>query len=198
MTTAVLAQPIPAPPKPKDIDALFLRLCSEYRDFRMERTAHGEIVIMSPLGTGFGEREARLLGQLYVWVEATRLGHSFSSSTGYTLPSGAIRSPDASWIASERWQAIPEAEREQGFAHICPDFVAELRSPTDRLETVREKMREYIEQGCKLGWLIDPEHQRVEVYRPGQAVEVLERPEQVSADPLMPGFALRLKGILFI
>lgn len=145
-----------------------------------------------------GEREDELTWQLRSWVKAAGLGHSFSPSTGFTLPDGAIRSPDASWISSERWRAVPESEREQGFARICPDFVAELRSPIDRLEAVREKMREYAGHGCRLGWLIDPEHRRVEAYRPGQPAEILEGPEEVSGEPVLPGFVLRLKGILFI
>jgi Uma2 family endonuclease len=177
-------------------DRLFLRLCSANPDLRLERTACGELIIMPPAGSDSGGRNQQLSGRLYQWVEASGLGLSFDSSTGFTLPNGAIRSPDASWLTRDRWDAL-STDQKKGFAPLCPDFVVELRSPSDRLGDVQEKMREYRSQGARLGWLIDPDEQRVEVYRPGRRVKVLTAPLTLSGEDVLPGFVLDLKGILF-
>ena len=173
----------------------FWWLCCENRDLRLERTAAGRLIAMTPAGTDTGGRNLKLSGRLYNWSEATGLGEAFDSSTGFTLPNGAVRAPDASWVSHARLQLIPPADRAR-FAHVCPDFVAELRSPSDRLKTVRRKMAEYIAQGARLGWLIDPTRGVVEVYRPGREPEVLERPATLSGEDVLPGFVLELRGIL--
>ena len=192
---------VPAParlqfsPRAPLTDRLFLRLCRANPDLRLERTATGELIIMPPAGSETGGRNLELAGQLYNWVKASGLGVAFDSSSGFTLPNGAIRSPDTSWIARDRWDALTPDERE-GFAPLCPDFVVELRSPTDRLRDLREKMREYRAQGARLGWLIDPKRKVVEVYRPRCRVEVLTAPVTLSGEDVLPGFVLDLKDIL--
>ena len=175
-------------------DRQFQRLCRDNRDLRFELTAKGELIIMPPTGALTGWRNAKLTYRLTAWAEADGTGVTFDSSTGFTLPNGAKRSPDASWIKCERWEALTEKER-QGFAPLCPDFVVELRSPEDSLSALQEKMVEYQESGAQLGLLIDPKAKRVYVYRPEQTVEVLENPEAVSCEPLLPLFALSLKDI---
>jgi Uma2 family endonuclease len=172
----------------------FYQLCQANQDLRLERTAKGELVIMPPAGSETGLRNANVSGQLWFWNEHTRLGETFDSSAGFHLPNGADRSPDAAWIKRERWQALTPAER-RGFAPICPDFVVELRSPTDKLQDIQAKMQEYIDNGAQLGWLIDPELRRVEIYEPGEEVEVLLSPDFVSGEPLLPGFRLELRRI---
>ncbi|MBI2876469.1 MAG: Uma2 family endonuclease, partial [Candidatus Tectomicrobia bacterium] len=148
-------------------DEQFHRLCQNNRDLRIELTAQGELIIMPPTGSKTGWRNAKIIHRLTAWAEQDRSGLTFDSSTGFTLPNGAKRSPDAAWIRRERWEALTEEEQE-GFAPICPDFVLELRSPADKLSMVQDKMHEYMENGAQLGWLIDPKERRVYVYRPGQ------------------------------
>ena len=177
-------------------DRLFTRLCSANPELRLERTARRELVIMPPAGAESGGRNVPLTGQLYNWVKATGLGKSFDSSTGFTLPNGAIRSPDASWVTRDRWEALTSEEQKK-FAPLCPDFVVELRSETDPLRDIRAKMREYRSQGARLGWLLDPKRKVVEVYRPGRRVAVLQAPATLSGEDVLPGFVLDLKGILF-
>ena len=172
----------------------FLQLCSDNGDLRMELTAGRELIVMPPAGAETGGRNSELNADLVIWSRRNSAGKTFDSSAGFTLPNGAVRSPDASWILSSRWEALTEGER-TGFAHICPDFVMELRSPSDRLADVQAKMVEYMENGVRLGWLIDPRDRRVYVYRPGQPVEILEGPESVSGEPELPGFTLDLRTI---
>jgi Uma2 family endonuclease len=176
-------------------DKAFWRLCCDNRDLRLERTARGELIVMMPAGMGTGGRNASLTGQLWAWNRTSGLGYSFDSSAGCKLPNGATRSPDASWIAKERWEAMP-VELQEKFAPICPDFVAELMSPSDELEKARDKMREYIEQGARLGWLIDPKTGLVEIYRPGRPVEVITKPRSLDGEDVLPGFVLDLRDIL--
>ena len=134
-------------------------------------------------------------GQLSIWYEANdTLGEAFDSSTGFELPNGANRSPDASWVRKERWESLTSEQR-RGFAPLCPDFVVELGSETDSLKDLREKMQEYMGNGAQLGWLIDPKNKRVDVYRAGQTVEVLENPSNLSGEKVLPGFILTLKRI---
>lgn len=173
-------------------DELF-ELCVENRDLRIERTADGELIIMPPTGGKTGARNASLTTQLGNWVDAHD-GISFDSSTGFILPNGAERSPDAAWLSRERWDALTDAQREK-FVPLCPDFVVELRSPSDSSSDVEAKLDEYLACGAKLGWLIEPQSRTVSVYRPGRPVEKLEAPEALSADPELPGFTLRFDRI---
>lgn len=172
----------------------FVRLCQENSDLRIELTAQGELVIMPPTGLDSGRRNSRLTRRLDTWTEADGTGIAFDSSTLFTLPSGAKRSPDASWVRQERWDALPVEERAR-FGLLCPDFVVELRSPTDRLQDLQEKMQEYLDNGARLGWLIDPLEKRVYVYRPDQPVEVLDDPPTVSGAPVLPGFILPVREL---
>jgi len=177
-------------------DEVFARLCRQNPDLRMERTAQGELIVMAPAGAESGGRNAKLTTRLGVWTEADGTGESFDSSTGYKLPDGNTRSPDASWIRRERWNSLTP-EQKAGFAPICPDFAVELCSPSDDRADVREKMREYIANGLRLGWLIDPKSRTVEVYSPGRPVETLKDPATLSGEDVLPGFVLDLKGILY-
>lgn len=169
----------------------FALLCQENDDLRFELTAQQELIIMPPTGSETGWRDSRFNSRLEVWAETDGTGLTFSSSTGFTLPNGAIRSPDAAWIRRERWDALAKEQR-VGFAPICPDFVLELRSPTDRLSELQEKMQEYIANGARLGWLIDPSDKHVYIYRPGQPIEGLDNPTTLAGDPILPGFVLRV------
>ncbi|BAI88787.1 Uma2 family endonuclease [Arthrospira platensis NCB002] len=173
----------------------FQAIAAANPDLRLERTATGELLVTPPTGSESGKRNSRIIGQLDRWDEAhEELGVAFDSSTGFILPNGAIRSPDASWVSRPRWEALtPEVRR--GFAPLCPDFVVELRSPTDSLSELRQKMGEYLENGARLGWLIDPQNRRVEIYRPQQEIEVLEEPTELSGGDVLPGFVLRLNRI---
>ncbi len=172
----------------------FARLCQENRDFRFELTAQQELVIMPPTGSETGWRSGEIFYALTDWAKKDGTGLTFDSSTGFTLPNGAKRSPDASWIKRERWNALTKDQRE-GFAPLCPDFVVELRSPTDHLSILQEKMQEYIDNGARLGWLIDPRDKRVHVYRPSQLVGLLDNPATLSGDPVLPGFVLHVQEL---
>jgi Uma2 family endonuclease len=174
----------------------FWRLCLVNPGLFLERTAGGELVIMAPAGADSSRRNVSLSGQLWFWNEKTGLGIAFGPDAGFTLPNTAVRGPDATWMTRERWDALPQAERER-FAAICPDFVAELRSESDGISRLRKKMQEYLDQGVRLGWLIDPKTCKVEIYRPGKPVEVLTRPATLSGEDVLPGFELDLKGILY-
>jgi Uma2 family endonuclease len=175
--------------------AQFAALAAANRELTLERTATGELIVNPPAGSESGRRNLSLSGQLYRWYEANEaLGEAFDSSAGFELPNGANRSPDAAWVRRDLWEALTPAQRE-GFAPLCPDFVVELKSPTDNLKTLQAKMHEYMENGAQLGWLIDPKTQRVEIYRPGQTVEILENPRTVSGETVLPGFTLNLHRI---
>ena len=174
----------------------FTALAAANRDLRLERTSQGELIVNPPAGWETGERNSSLTGQLYKWYEANEtLGKVFDSSTGFTLPNSAIRSPDASWVSRDRWEALTPEDKTT-FPKICPDFVVELRSKSDKLPPLQEKMREYLENGAKLGWLIDPQSSRVEIYQTGKETEILENPTQLSGEPVLPGFILNLTRIL--
>ena len=176
-------------------DEQFFELCQNNRDYQFERTASGELIIMAPTGSETSIRNADLTSQLRVWNRETKLGVVFDSSGGFTLPNGADRSPDASWVKKERWDALTP-EQKDSFAPLCPDFVVELRSKTDSLKKLQEKMQEYIDNGARLGWLIDRQNRRVEIYRPGQDVEILQNPATVSGEDVLPGFVLDLAEIM--
>jgi Uma2 family endonuclease len=173
----------------------FAKLCQANPELRLERTATGELVIMPPTGGEAGRANAELVFQLSLWNHHERLGIVFDSSTGFRLSSGAIRSPDTAWIRQARWQALTPAQR-RGFIPLCPDFLMELRSPTDDWEELQAKMHEYLANGLRLGWLIDPEIGQVEIVRSGQPAELQRNPETLSGESVLPGFVLDLKEIL--
>ncbi|NEP48628.1 MAG: Uma2 family endonuclease [Moorea sp. SIO3C2] len=175
-------------------DEQFFQLCQTNRDLRFERTARGELIIMPPTGSETSDRNADLTYQLRAWSRQNQLGKSFDSSGGFKLPSGAERSPDASWVKMERWNALTQAEKER-FAPLCPDFVVELMSPSDSTEKTRSKMREYRDNGARLGWLINRQQQQVEIYRPDRDVEILTSPQTLSGEDVLPGFVLDLAQI---
>lgn len=177
-------------------DEVFWRLCRANPDLRLERSAEGELVIVAPAGSDTDWRNTNVVGQLWTWNRKAKLGYVFGQSAGFTLPNTAIKGPDAAWISKAAWEALPRKDRER-FAHICPEFVAEVRSKSEELADLQDKMREYIEQGARLGWLIDPRRKAVDIYRPGQDVESLVRPRTLSGGDLLPGFVLDLKGILY-
>lgn len=181
-------------PDPRLTEAQFLRLCQANPDMRIERTAEGAIVIMPPTGTETGARNSELTYQLHAWWRGRREGRVYDSSTAFTLPNGAIRSPDASWLSPERLAGLTPEER-RGFSRVCPDFVVELRSPSDRLADLQDKLREYIVNGARLGWLVDPQLRRVHVYRPDRVVELLTDPPEVRGDPELPGMVLDLTEV---
>ena len=172
----------------------FVRLCQENPDLQLELTARGELVIMPPTGSETGRRNNRLAYRITAWADNDGSGVVFDSSTLFTLPDGAKRSPDVSWVRRERWEVLSREQRE-GFAPLCPDFVVELRSPTDRLKDLQEKLREYIDNGARLGWLIDPVEKRIYIYRPDQPVEVLDDPPTVNGDPVLSGFVLPVREL---
>lgn len=177
-------------------DEQFYQLCQANRDVRFERTARGELIVMPPTGGESSKQNAGLTAQLWLWNQQTALGEVFDSSGGFKLPNGADRSPDAAWVKLERWEALTPEQRRR-FPPLAPDFVVELRSASDELEPLRSKMQEYLDNGVRLGWLIDPQSQRVEIYRPGREVEVLQSPTTVSGSDVLPGFVLNLQGILY-
>ncbi|MEW5861550.1 MAG: Uma2 family endonuclease [Cyanobacteriota bacterium] len=176
-------------------DEQFFQLCQNNQDLRFERTASGELIIMPPTGSETGNRNIDLSYQLQAWSRQNNLGLAFDSSSGFKLPNGADRSPDASWVRRDRWDALTSEEK-QGFAPLCPDFVVELLSPSDSVKIAQAKMREYMENGARLGWLINRKNQRVEIYRQGQDVEILENPATLSGEDVLPGFVLDLTQIM--
>lgn len=173
-------------------DEQFYQLCQDNRDLQFERTARGELIIMPPVGGESGNREADLIIDLGNWNRQTQLGYTFSSSTVFQLPNGASRSPDAAWIRRECWEALSPEQRRK-FPPIVPNFVIELRSPTDDLETLQQKMLEYRAVGVQLGWFIDPQRQQVEIYRLGGETETRNLPVELSGESVLPGFTLDLQ-----
>jgi len=172
----------------------FEQVCRKYRKLRLELTSTGELIVMPPTSPLTGMRNAHLTSQLMTWAENDGSGVCFGNTAGFILPNKAIRKPDASWIRREKWDSLSQEQKER-FGPFCPDFVAELRSRTDRLSVLLRKMEEYMANGASLGWLIDPSTRRVYVYRPGEEVVVLENPESVSGEPLLPGFELRTTAL---
>jgi Uma2 family endonuclease len=170
-------------------DAVFEQLCQQNPDLRLERTAQGELIAMAPAGSETGYQNLSLSAQLWQWNQQTKLGVAFDSSAGFALPNGAIRSPDAAWITQPRWYALTPEQRRR-FAPLCPDFVLELKSPNDELSTLQAKLQEYMDNGAQLGWLIDPDACQVYCYRPGQPVQVYDRPDTLSGDPVLPHFTM--------
>lgn len=175
-------------------DEQFLQLCQNNQDLKFERTATGDLIIMPPTGGTTGDRNADLTFQLRAWNRQHRLGKTFDSSTGFKLPNGADRSPDAAWIAQARWDTLT-FEQQDKFPSICPDFVVELMSPSDPLEKVQAKMQEYLANGARLGWLLNRKVKQVEVYRPNQPVDLLMFPATLSGESILPEFVLDLSEI---
>lgn len=174
--------------------AEYRAFCEANPELRIERSPEGELIVMAPAHSRSGDQNAELTMQLRLWARKDRTGIAFDSSAGFDLPDGSNRSPDASWILKIRIEALLPEQREE-YMQICPDFVAELRSSSDRLKTLQTKMQEYLACGARLGWLIDPLERRVWIYRPGTPVERLDEPGTLTAGPLMPGFALDLVPI---
>lgn len=176
-----------------DAEQLF-EFCQLNRDWRIERTAEGDLEIMPPTGGETSNRNAELTLQVGIWTRRDGTGAAFDSNGGFVLPNGAMRSPDASWVRRERLAELT-ADQKQRFLPLCPDFVVELRSPSDPLTPLEAKMREYLENGARLGWLLDPLERKVHVYRPDGDVQTIENPQNVSGDPVLRGFVLNLQPI---
>jgi Uma2 family endonuclease len=181
-------------PPAKLTEDQFIAFCQQNPDLRIERTAGGDLIIMSPTKDDAGIKNAELTHQLTGWANADGTGRPFDSSAGFDLPNGATRSPDASWVRRSRLAALPPTKRPR-FIPLCPDFVVELRSSTDRLPPIKNKMKEYMANGAQLGWLLDPRHRRVYIYRPSLPEERLDNPATLSGDPLLPGFVLDVQRV---
>ncbi len=175
-------------------DEQFYQLCQNNRNLRFERNRQGDLMIMPPTGGETGNRNAKIIVKLGIWTEQNGTGIFFDSSTGFKLPNSSDKSPDAAWIPLEKWNGLTPEER-QGFVPLCPDFVIELRSKSDNLKVLQEKMQEYLENGTQLGWLINRQDRQVEIYRQGQAVEVLENPNRLLGEDILPSFVLDLGPI---
>jgi Uma2 family endonuclease len=179
---------------PKFSDEQYEEFCRQNPDLLIERSAEGDIIIVSPTGGESGNRNFYLTGQFSVWVAKNGTGKGFDSSTEFRLPNGAMRMPDVSWVRNERWHALSQSDRRR-FPPLCPDFVIELRSATDRLKKLQQKMEEYLSNGAELGWLIDPLERKIHVYRPGAAVAILDDPKEISGEPLLNGFILDVQAL---
>lgn len=175
-------------------DDALLELCRRNPELRIERTARGDLVVMTPAGGASSRRNARVVAALVDWADEDGTGAVYDSSGGFLLANGAMRAPDAAWVPESRLAGLTIEQRE-GFLPLCPDFVVEVRSPSDSLPELRAKMAEYLTNGARLGWLLDPLERRVSVYRPGQGVEILDQPAQVSGSPELPGLVLDLQPI---
>jgi len=176
-----------------DGDSLF-DFCQLNSHLRVERTAKGELIIMSPTGSETGNRNFRLIQQLANWTDKDGTGIGFDSSSGFVLPNGATRSPDASWVNLTKWNSLSDLQKAK-FAPICPDFVVEIKSPSDDLEILKDKMQEYLDNGSSLGWLIDRSARQVYIYRSGRSVEILDNPGTIEGETLLVGFELDLTKI---
>lgn len=178
----------------KITDEILEQLCTDNPEARFETNAAGQLIIMSPTGSLTGDRNLELAFQVKLWNKKTKLGKVFDSSTGFKLSNGAVRSPDVSWIELSRWNSLTEKEQ-RGFAPIDPDFVIELMSPTDELTTLQDKMIEYINCGVKLTWLINPDEKKVEIYRNGQDKQILNNPQSLSGESILPNLIVDLTEI---
>ena len=175
-------------------DDEFFDFCQLNRELRIERTAGGDLLIMPPVGGETSARNNELGWQLTRWAKKDGSGVVFDSSCGFVLPNGATRSPDAAWIEQSKLAELTPAQKKK-FIQLCPDFVIELRSPSDSLKDVKEKLEEYVSQGARLGWLFDPVNRRVYVYRPKSTVETIDNPASLSGDPVLKGFVLDLQPV---
>lgn len=190
-TSPLLIQMVPVVDMTAD---QFYELCQLNQELRIERTAKGDLSIIAPAGAETGSRNADIVADLMFWARQDRTGTVFDSSAGFTLPNGAVRSPDASWIRNVKLAALTPEEK-KAFVSISPDLAIELRSPSDSIDDLKDKMHEYMENGVQLGWLIDRKNKRVYVYRPGEPVETLNHPTEIAGDPELPGFVLNLQRI---
>jgi Uma2 family endonuclease len=172
----------------------FFEFCMLNKDLRIELTSAGDLIIMPPTGGKTGICNFKLIGSFAAWSEKDATGQGFDSSTIFSLPNGAKRSPDLAWVRNERWNQLSEKEQER-FPPLCPDFVVELRSKSDSLRALQNKMQEYIENGAQLGWLIDPFKKKIYVYRPQVAVKVFDNPPHISGEPLLRGFTLDVQSL---
>lgn len=172
-------------------DEQFFQLCQANPEVKFERTASGAILMMLPTGGRTGNFNSEITADFVFWNRISNLGKVFDSSTGFILPNGAVRSPDVAWVRLERWEALTPEQQSQ-FPPLCPDFVLELRSPTDSLTDLQAKMQEYISNGAQLGWLINRQAQQVEIYTSTRQVQRLQAPQSISGDPVLPGFVLNL------
>ncbi len=184
---------VPARFAADDDDWLF-EFCRINDELRIERTAEGSLEIETPTGGETSNRNFELTTQLGIWTRRDGTGKGFDSNGGFILPNGALRAPDASWVSRERLSSLT-AEQKKRFLPLCPDFAIELRSPSDPLPKVGAKMREYIENGAKLAWLLDPEERKAHIYKANGSVEIFANPESLSGDPELPGFSLELKPV---
>jgi Uma2 family endonuclease len=175
-------------------DDRFFQFCQINNELRIERTADGDIIVMTPEGGGSGRGNSKLVTIFTNWAEADGTGEVFGSSTGFTLPNGAMRSPDVAWVLKTRLQKLRPSDWRK-FLPLCPDFVLELRSPSDRLSWLQDKMDEYIANGARLGWLIDPDSKCVHIYKPKARPKILNNPRELSGDPVLPGFKLELPSL---
>ena len=190
MTAFILNNPETAP----ITDEQFYQLCITNRELKLERTAKGDLIIMPPTGGETSKFNSEVNLDLGLWNRQTKLGITFDSSGGFKLPNGADRSPDTAWIPLAKWESLTPEQQEK-FPPICPDFVIELRSPSDSLKPLQEKMQEYMENGTRLGWLINRKNRQVEIYRQGREKEILENPTTLSGEDVLPGFVLNLSLI---
>lgn len=200
MATQTLAETIDYVPTIFDFspmrltDEQFESLCRNHPDLNLEMSAKGELIIVPPTLPYTGEKNADLIFEVKLWARMDKTGVVFDSSSLFTFPNGAKRSPDVSWVLREKWDNLSEAEKKK-FSRLVPDFVIELRSSSDSLKTLKKKMTEYIENGVRLGWLIDPMEQKVHVYRANGEIEVLDNPEKVSGEDILVGFRLNVQEI---
>ncbi len=176
-------------------DEEFFHFCQDNRDLKFERNANGEIVFMSPTFFLTGNQNSEIITQLHNWNKKVKLGRTVDSDTGFYLRNGAMRNPDAAWVSNERLKSVPKEELEK-FPHLCPDFIVELKSKSDRLKDLKDKMKEWIDNGCRLGWLIDADEETVYIYRPDKEEELLTNfDNKLSAEPELPGFELILSEL---
>ena len=191
---AELPFPIRLRPQVPMTDDELLRFCAANDGLRVEREANGEILVMTPAGNRTGRKNTAIIRILDTWAESDGRGYAFDSNTGFTLPDGSMRCPDAAWVRSARWDALSEQDKDR-FSPLCPDFIIELRSPSDSLPELETKMQQWIANGAQLAWLIDPIEQAVSIYRPGQPPELLAHPTSVQGDGPMAGFELVMERI---
>jgi Uma2 family endonuclease len=170
----------------------FRKLCAANPEMKLERTSQGKLIVMAPTGGETGNWNSDINGELYLWNRQSQSGKTFDSSTGFELPQGGDRSPDAAWITIDKWNALTPEER-RGFLPLCPDFVVELLSPTDSWKQTAKKMEEYRDNGCRLGWLIDPKSKKVAIYRLDRPVEILTAPDTLSGEDVLVGMVLDLR-----
>jgi Uma2 family endonuclease len=196
MNFALAEMPLPLRFRPETpmSDEDLMRFCAANDFLRVERDANGEILVMTPAGNNTGRKNTAIISALDAWAERDGRGYAFDSNTGFTLPDGSMRSPDAAWVQATRWDALSASDKER-FSPLCPDFIVELRSPSDNLAELETKMERWIANGAQVAWLIDPERQVVAVYRRGERPEVHHHPTSVQGNGVVAGFELVMDRI---